>query len=96
MIEDVVRDAEPISDGTRVADVAPGAAGARTLRRLAMVVELERDADHLGTAARGERGHDRAVDPARHRHDDAPRAGRELEIYAVHDAPADTPSGPAA
>ena len=51
-----------------------------------MIVELQRHPDHLGAAARGERGDDRAVDAARHGDDD-PRLGggaAELEI-GVHD-----------
>ena len=63
-------DAEPVADGLGVVDVLAGAAAARALHRLAMIVELERDADHLGAGARGERGHDRAVDAARHGDDD--------------------------
>ena len=39
--------------------------------RLAMIVELQGHADHLGAAPGGERGHDRAVDAARHGDDDA-------------------------
>ena len=64
-------DAEPVADGLGVVDVLAGAAGARALHRLAMVVELERDADHLGAGARGQRGDDAAVDAARHGDDDA-------------------------
>ena len=64
-----------------------GAAGPRALDRLAMIVELERDSDHLGAASRGERGHDRAVDAARHGDDDPglARGPVELEI-GVHEA----------
>ena len=47
-----------------------------------MIVKLERDPDHLGAGARGERGRDRAVDPARHGDDDAgiTRRAAKLEI----------------
>jgi hypothetical protein len=36
-----------------------------------MIVKLERDADHLRTALSGERGHDAAIDAARHGDDNA-------------------------
>ena len=49
------------------------------LHRLAMIVELQRDPDHLGAGARGERGHDRAVDPARHGDDDPGLAERRAQ-----------------
>jgi hypothetical protein len=78
-------DSEPLGDGAGVVDVAAGAAGLRAADRFAMVVELEGDPDHLGAGAGGERGDDRAVDPARHGDDD-PGLGRfsvELEI-GVH------------
>ena len=68
-------DAEPVADGLGVVDVLAGAAAARALHRLAMIIELERHADHLGAGVRGQRGDDAAVDAARHRHDD-PRATR--------------------
>ena len=45
------------------------------LHRLAMIVELQRDADHLGAGPRGERGRDRAVDAAGHGDDDPGIAG---------------------
>ncbi len=63
-------DAEPVGDLLGVVDVLAGAAGARAAHRLAMIVELERDADHLGAGLRGERGRDRAVDAAGHGDDD--------------------------
>ena len=80
-----MRDAEPIGDRARVADVAPRAAASRAADGGAMIVELERDADRLGAAARGERGHHRAVDAARHGDDDAAagKIGAQLEI-GVH------------
>jgi hypothetical protein len=47
-------DAELLADLRGVVDVLPGAAGARALHRFAMIVELERDPDHLRARARGE------------------------------------------
>ena len=43
---------------------------AAPLGRLAMIVELQRDADDLRPGTGGERGHDRAVDAAGHGDDD--------------------------
>ena len=40
-------DAERVGDAARVVDVLAGAAGALAARRGAMVVELQRDADHV-------------------------------------------------
>ncbi len=54
----------------RVVNVLPGAARPGTLRRLAMVVKLQGHADDFRARARGERGHDRAVDAAGHGDDD--------------------------
>jgi hypothetical protein len=71
VIEHIMGDAEPVANSLGVIDVLARAAASRTLHRLAMIVELERDSDHLGAAARGERGHDRAVDAAGHGDDDA-------------------------
>jgi hypothetical protein len=82
VVEDVMGDSEPLGDGSSVVDVAAGAAGLRAADRLAMIVELEGDSNDLGAGPGGERGHDRAVDPARHGDDD-PRLRRlsvELEI----------------
>ena len=82
VIQHVVRDAEPVRDHLGVVDVLAGAAGARAPHRFAMVVELERDSDHLGPGPRRERGRDRAVDAARHGDDDPglPRGAAEPEI----------------
>ncbi len=86
VVEHVMRDPQPVAHRARVADVAPGAARSGAPHRLAMIVELERDADRLGAAARGERGHHRTVDPARHGDDDSPLCQRlrKLEITRVH------------
>ncbi len=70
IIEDVMRDAEPVGDGASIIYVLPRAAGTGALRRLAVVVELQGHADHFGAGPRGERGHDRAVDAAGHGDDD--------------------------
>ena len=66
VVDHVVRDAEPVGDRARVANVVAGAAGALAAGGGAIIVELQRHADHLGAAGGGERGDHRAVDPARH------------------------------
>ena len=82
IVEHVMGDAEPVGDRLGVVNVLAGAAGLRAPGRLALVVELQGHADHLGAAPRGERGHDRAVDAARHGDDDPRALGgpAELEI----------------
>jgi hypothetical protein len=45
MIEHIMRDAKLVGDRARVADVLPRTACPRTLRRLAVIIELERHAD---------------------------------------------------
>ncbi len=86
MVEDVMRDAQPVAHRACVANVAARAAAARAPRRLAMIVKLQGHADRLGAGARGERRHHRTVDAARHGNDDAPRGqgGGQLEIRVVH------------
>ena len=76
IIEDVMGDPQPVRDRPRVVNVLARAAGARAPRRCAMIVELQRHADHLGAGARGERGGDRAVDAAGHGDDDSGPPGR--------------------
>jgi hypothetical protein len=80
IVEHIMGDTEPVGDRSGVVNVLSGAAGAGAPDRLAMVVELERDSDNFGAAARGECGHDRAVDAARHGDDDPRLAGRPLEL----------------
>ena len=88
MVEDIMRDAEPVADRARIADVAPRAAAARAPDRLAVIVQLERDADRLRPGRVRQRGDDRTVDPARHRDDDpfARQIGAKLEIHSIHGA----------
>src|SRR3546814_8897928 len=86
VVEDVMRDAQPVAHRARVADVAARAARARAAHRLAVVVELERHPDRLRAARVRERGHHRAVDAARHGDDDAAasRIRAALEIAFDH------------
>ena len=71
-----MRDADAVGDRARVANILPRAAASRTADRRAMVVELERDADHFRAGFRGERGDDTAVHAARHGDDDTPLVAR--------------------
>ena len=75
-----MRDAEPVGDRARIADVVAGAAGALAPGRGAMVVKLEGDADDFGAAGRRQRRDDRTVDPARHGDDNPPRAERRWQL----------------
>ena len=81
VIEHVMRDAQPVGHAPRVANVVARAARSLAPRRGAVVVELEGDSDDLGACCLGERGDDRRIDPARHRHHDAAvlRGARQVE-----------------
>ena len=75
VIEHVMRDLEQIRDAPRVLDVLASATGALAPDRLAMIVELKRDADDV-VAFGLEQGRDhRGVDATRHG-DDHARIGR--------------------
>ena len=84
VIEHVMGNAERRGDGARIADVAPGAAGPLASRRTAIVVELERHADHVVALSLQDRGDDAGIDAARHGDDDTGRGGWLVEIEAVH------------
>ena len=70
VIEHVMRDADPLGDVARIVDVLPGATGALAVGRGAMVVELERDADHVVALGLQQRGRHRGIDAAGHGDDD--------------------------
>src|SRR3546814_20610523 len=72
MVMDMVREAQPVGDRARVANILPGAAGADALSLRAMIIELQRHADDLGARARGERGADARVYSTRHGDDHSP------------------------
>jgi hypothetical protein len=80
MVEHVMRDAEPVGHGTRIADIVTRAARALAARRGAIIIKLERDADHFSPARGGKRGDDRRIDPAAHRHDNAAVGGWARQI----------------
>ncbi len=80
VVEDVMREAQPVGHRPRVANIVAGAARALASVGGAVVIELQRDADHLGPAVRGQRGDDRAVDPAGHGDDDPAVAGGARQV----------------
>lgn len=51
MVKDIMGDAQAIAHRARVADITARTARARAAHRLAMVVELQGDADRLGPVA---------------------------------------------
>jgi len=73
MVEHIMRNPQPIGHRPRIANIIARTTRALALHRLAMVIQLQRDADHLGSGLRGKRGDHRRINPARHRHDDSRR-----------------------
>ena len=61
-----MRDAHLIGDIARIMDVLARAAGALLLDGGAVIIELQRDPDHVIALIGQHGGDDRAVDPARH------------------------------
>ncbi len=83
VIEHVVGDRKRVRHPAGVVDVAPRAAGVRAGHGRAVVVELERDPDHVVALLREEGRHDRAVDAARHGDRDPSPPGRLLDTERV-------------
>ena len=69
-----------LGHAARVMDIAPGTAGALAPGGGAIIIKLQRDADHFGPARRRERRDNRAVDPAAHGHNDPAFGGRARQI----------------
>ena len=84
VVEDVVRNADPVGHRAGVVDVLAGAARALAMRRRPVVVKLERDADDVIALGLQKRGRHRRVDAAGHGDDDAGvlRAPFEVETVA--------------
>ena len=83
VVEHVMRNVKPRGHRAGIVDVAAGAAGALAVGRRAMIVELERDADHVIAGFRQQRRRDRGIDAPRHGDDDA-RVGRPpLDVETV-------------
>ena len=83
VVEHVVRNAERLGDAARVVDVLAGAAGALAVRRRAMVVELQRDADDVVALGLEQRRDDRGIDAAGHGDDDAGVLRPAMQVEAV-------------
>ena len=83
VVEHVMRDADALGDRARVVDVLAGAAGALAVRRRAMVVKLQRDADDVVALGLEQRRRDRGIDAARHGDDDARVVRPALDIEPV-------------
>jgi hypothetical protein len=81
-----VRDLERLGHAPRIVNVLPGAAGALPVRRLAVVVELERHADHVVAGRLEETRDDRRIHAAGHRDDDARPVGGAGKVQTLtHD-----------
>jgi len=78
-VERVVRDPEPLGDGTGILEVAAGAAGLAVAAARPLVVELQGDAHDLEAGFGEQCRRDRAVHPTRHG-DDHARARRQVEV----------------
>ncbi len=85
VVEHIMGNAEARRDLAGVMDVLARAAGALAMRRLAVIVELQRHADDVIALVAEQRGDDARVHAARHRHDDAGVARRLGQIEAVED-----------
>src|SRR5690606_21063398 len=71
VVEHVVGDAEGLCNLARIMDVLAGATASLAPRRLAVVVELQRDADDLVARSLHQRRRDRGINASGHGDDDA-------------------------
>ena len=83
VVEHVMRNADALGDAARVVDVLARAAGALAVGGGAMVVELQRDADHVIAFGLEQRGGHRGIDAAGHGDDDTGVLRAAVEIEAV-------------
>src|SRR4029079_1382823 len=83
VIENVVRNADALRDAASIVNVLPRATGALTMRRCAMVVKLQRHADHVIAFGLEQRSRHRRVDAAGHGDNDARRFGAAIESETV-------------
>ena len=75
--------ADAFSDGAGVMDVTTGTAGALTVDRSAVIVELQRNPDDIVAGVAQQRRRDRRIDTARHG-DNHARVGRPaLDVKTV-------------
>ena len=70
-----MRDADSLGHAAGIVDVLARAAGPLTMRGLAVIVELQSDADDVIALLLEESRHDGGVHAARHRDDDAGLSG---------------------
>lgn len=63
--------ADRLANPARVVDILSGTTRPGTMHRSTVVVELQRDAEHVVALALQDAGHHRAVDAAGHGNDDA-------------------------
>jgi hypothetical protein len=78
-----VWNAEARSGQAGVMNVLPGATGSSAVDRRAMIVELQGHTDDVIALFMKQRGHDRRIDPARHRNDHARCRGGLLGNKAI-------------
>ncbi len=71
IVEHVVRDPERLRHPARVANILAGATGSLLGRGLAVIVELQRDADDVVALRLKQRRYHRGIHPARHGHNHA-------------------------
>ena len=83
VIEHVMRDVERGRHRPGIVDVPARAAAALAGGALALVVELQRDADDVVAVALQQRRHHRRIHPARHGHDDPRRGWRLGDVERV-------------
>src|SRR5215831_19245881 len=83
VVEHVVRNTKIARDPAGIVDVAAGATGALAVGCLPMVVELQRDANHVVALGLEQRRGHRRIDAARHGDNDAGVLRRTLEIETV-------------
>ena len=79
-----MRDTERLGNTAGVVDVLAGAAGTCPVRRGAVIVKLQGDADDIIAFALQDAGNDRRIDAARHGDDDAGVFWASGKIEAVH------------
>ena len=91
IVENIMGHAEMIGHATGVANVLPRAAGAGPGRRIARIVELQRDADDVVSLFLEDCGGDRGIDATGHGDDDPGVFRRLGDVEAVersvHDGP---------
>ena len=83
IVQHIVRNADPFGDEAGVVDVLAGAACALAMGRRAMVVKLQRHADHVIALGLQQRGRGGRIHAAGHRDHDASVLRAALHVEAV-------------